>query len=195
MAPEPRSQGQHHIPTHIKVIAVIAFIVSTVLVAVTAKLAWDGKLTVLSIKNVDIKKLQTFGEKLQFAAKYWSLPLFWLLTRWQVVVYKRVTTRAVDPLSENEDIVHESNQILNNSMEQILMSIISQVSLIAYLSSQQTVALIPLINVWHLIGRIAFWIGYPKYRTFGVMSTLTPTVMSVGYCLYQLLAVDLALFS
>lgn len=194
MAPETRSQGRHQIPTHIKVIAVIAFILSTTLVAITWKLAWDGTLTVLKIKNVDLKRLESFSDKMQFTAKYWSLPLFWLLTRWQAVVFKRVTSRAVDPLSGNEHIVEEANKILDNSMEQFLLSVTSQITLLAYLTPAQTVTLIPLINVWHLVGRIAFWMGYPKYRTFGVMSTLSPTVISIGYCIYQLLVVDLAVF-
>ena len=73
------------------------------------------------------------------------------------------------------------------------MSVISQVTLLAYLTPQQTVTLIPLINGWHVVGRIAFWLGYPDYRTFGVTSTLAPTLISAVICMYRFLAVDLAI--
>lgn len=194
MAPDGKKDERHEIPTHIKVVAIVAFILATSLVAATMTLAWKGQFKVMQIKNVDLKQLESFGGKLQFTAKYWVLPMIWLITRWQTVVHKRVTSRAIDPLSGNEHVVEEANKILNNSVEQLLMSVISQVSLLSYLTPEQTVTLIPLINGWHVVGRIAFWLGYPKYRTFGVMSTLTPTVTSVGFCLYRFLTADLALF-
>lgn len=187
------SEGHVVVANRLKIIAVIAFFLSTTLVAVTFNLAWNGKFKVLQIKSVDPKDLHSFESKLQFTAKYWILPLVWLITRWQAVVHKRIMSRAIDPLSGNEYIVEEANKILNNSLEQFILSLFSQIILLAYITPEQTMTLIPLINGWHLVGRIAFWLGYPMYRTFGVMSTMTPTVISITFCLYRFLMFDLAI--
>lgn len=173
------------IPKHVMVIAIIAFFLSSSLVAVSWTYGWKGQIRILTPSNLNLYELESFGNKLQFTARYWVLPLLFLFTRWHAVVTKRITTRAIDPLSGNEKYVEKANKILNNCMEQLLMSVVSQVCLLSYLTPEQTVSLIPLINLWHVIGRIAFLLGYPKYRTFGVNATMLPTTITIFFCLYH----------
>lgn len=162
----------------------ITLILGIVTVSVLTTLAYKEKLEVLRPKHaVD---LSTFSSKLEFTARYWSLGLLWLFVNVQLVIAKRVSSKAGNPLSGNEKIVEESLRILTNSMEQFLMHIVAQVTLLTVLEETKITRIIPLMNAFYFFGRIFFWIGYPKLRSFGFIMTTLPITLVTFLSLYNL---------
>ena len=135
---------------------------------------------------------QSFASKLEFAARYWVLGTVWILFSMTLVMLRRIYG-AMNPLSGTEGIVVKSNNILRNSIEQFFVSIIVQVSAITYFSGDEVVRCIPCMNVLYFVGRLSFWLGYPKYRTFGFCLSLFPNSIVCAYAFYKFATVHLAL--
>lgn len=146
-------------------------------------LAYRGNLRVLSPR--DPVHISTFSSKLEFTARYWILGLLWLYFSLHFVVMKRITSRATNPLAGHENLVEAQVKIFTNSVEQFVISVVGQVTLITFLESEKIISIIPLINVLYLIGRIFFWIGYPKFRAFGMTVTMFPISLSIFFILYR----------
>lgn len=132
--------------------------------------------------------MENFCQKLSFTAKYWVLPLSWLVINCHLVAMSRIMTLAINPLSDNEHVIEAIKNVFTNSIEQFLLSAFSQIILIVYLNEKQVSALIPLINLLHLVGRIFFWLFYPRFRSYGFILTFLPTNIALGYGLYKLFA-------
>lgn len=99
-----------------------------------------------------------------------------------VLAFCRIWSGAIDPTSGHEDNVYVGNKILTNSLEQSVISIVAQLTFLAVASpSGQLVSrLIPLINVYYAIGRLAFFFGYPRRRLFGMVTGLSPVGTLIG---------------
>jgi hypothetical protein len=166
-----------------KHMAGVAMLSALVVVFITVVLAYRGNLRILPPR--DPVHISTFSSKLEFTARYWILGLVWLYISMHLVVMKRITTRAANPLSGNENLVAASVKVFTNSIEQFVISVVGQVTLITFLESEKIITLIPLINVMYLIGRIFFWIGYPKFRSFGMTVTMFPISLSIYFALYR----------
>ena len=146
-------------------------------------LVYTGRLRIFFPKhNLD---LNTFSEKMEFAARYWFIGLFWLYFTTHIVVFRRFVCKAINPLSGNDDLVEESVNINTNSIEQFIQNVVAQICIIANLEGGKVIQVIPMMNVFFLLGRICFWFGYPKYRAFGMTMTMFPTSLAIYFCLHN----------
>lgn len=71
----------------------------------------------------------------------------------------------------------------------MLISLFTQVSLINYLTAQQTVTWIPLINFFWITGRITYMLGYPNNRAFGFALTIFPSLAAASFTMYKFVTV------
>lgn len=125
----------------------------------------------------------SYYHRLEFTIRYQILGIGWLYFNAVYVMYRRLRTRAVNPLAPGEEAVFEANKILTNSVEQFLLSFFAQVISISYLDEQLLLKLIPLVNLLFIIGRITFFLGYPIRRTFGFTLTWIPTSLLLVFSL------------
>lgn len=137
--------------------------------------------------SIKLESLKGFSSRAEFALRYQSLLFGWLIFNIHAVMYTRLTTKALNPLVEStEKHAQKQKNILTNSFEQILISSLLQLIFVSFAGHIYTLKLIPAINIIQFIGRIAFFVGYPLYRTFGFSLTLLPNTLLVGYNLYKL---------
>ena len=162
----------------------VNIILGSVALLVSVKYAYDGKLNVLQPRNIDFTSLETFSGRLEFSVKYWVLPLIWLYFSYHVVMLRRLFSKAINPLAGHEEKVQASKNILTNSIEQFVLLISSQIVVVAFLTPVLTVRLVPLVNAWYLVGRVLFWLGYPKMRTFGMVTTALSSSVCIWYSIY-----------
>lgn len=73
--------------------------------------------------------------------------------------------------------------ILQNSLEQSVFSLLSQLAMVVYLTPVMTIRLIPIMNYLWFFARIAFMCGYPHYRGFGFSVTFNPGVIATLYAI------------
>lgn len=174
------------IPFHAKIIALIAGVISVTLVTVLLYYTLNGKINILQASKV--WSPASFASKLEFTARYWILPVFWVTFNILTVISRRIIhPSALNPLASGEIFTQREQNILRNSLEQIVISIVSQIIVLTYLEGEQVSRLIPMINVLFFVGRITFWIGYPLYRTFGFVLTFLPSFLMVFFSLYRFL--------
>jgi len=128
--------------------------------------------------------LYDFPSKLQFTLQFWSLPLIWLVFSIAYVIYRRVTTKTINPLAANQETVHEANCLLRNGVEQIALLTLTQLALLPHLDAEMTLKLIPTLNIQWLVGRIAFFIGYPNNRLYGWILSFYGTLPVSIYAVY-----------
>lgn len=129
--------------------------------------------------------LTNYGERLEFTAKFLTLGAFWMLFNVYLVIFQRVTTNTLDPMGGQEDNLKKQANILQNSLEQFVISTTAQICLVAFLNEKYTLRTIPWVNWTFFLGRIFFWLGYPNKRAFGIFCSLIPNVGMVGFCLYK----------
>lgn len=95
----------------------VLLIAGLVMVLGAAQLAWTGRLRVLQPRDrkAALDSMTTFAGKLEFTAKHWILGLVWLYVHLHLVIWNRVTKKAVNPLySETEDRVTAAKFIFTN---------------------------------------------------------------------------------
>lgn len=130
--------------------------------------------------------ISSYWHKLEFVLCYQSIGISWILFNMFYVISKRVNTRAIDPTADDNDSgVLMARNIMQNSIEQFLMSAFAQIISISFIDSSLITKTIPLINILFLIGRITFWLGYPRYRTFGFMCSAIPNTLLINYNLIK----------
>lgn len=103
----------------------------------------------------------------------------------QIVMNSRRAAKAANPLAGNEDKIQVSKNVLSNTVEQLVLTIILQITSLHYLTPVQVLNIVPLFNALFLIGRILFWIGYPKRRSLGFALNITPCLIMVLFAGYQ----------
>lgn len=131
-------------------------------------------------------KLTGFASKAEYALRYQTLLMFWLIFNVISTMYGRAATRAVNPLVERTECrVQMFKNILTNSFEQIFISVISQLTFVSFAENTVVFKYIPLVNVLQFIGRITFFAGYPDKRSFGFVCTMIPNVIMLSYNLYK----------
>lgn len=131
--------------------------------------------------------LKGFNSRAEYALRYQTLLLAWLVFNVNSVIYVRLTRKALNPLIEStEKHAQMQKNILTNSFEQIVLSVFLQLAFASFADPSFAMRIIPAINVVQFIGRIAFFLGYPWYRTFGVSLTMSPNLFLVSYNLYKM---------
>lgn len=82
-------------------------------------------------------------------------------------------------------------RVLQNTLEQFVMSFVSQLVLSTWLDASQMM-IIPIIVVLFVVGRIIFWIGYlnPAHnrtdRALGLPMSWFPTMCMIAFNIYKL---------
>lgn len=147
-------------------------------------LVYTGRVKILSPRNH--VSLDTFSEKIEFAARYWVLGIFWLYITTHYVTLRRFFSKAINPLSGNESLVEDAVKINTNSVEQFFIVVVAQITVIASLKPDKIITMIPLMNALYITGRILFWMGYPKYRGFGMTMTMFPATLAMYFSLHKL---------
>lgn len=140
----------------------------------------------LAPKEMKVETLKSFANRIEYALRYQTLLVFWLLVNVLITIYGRLTTKALNPLDENtEQGVEVFKRILTNSFEQIIISVFAQLTFVSFAEPLTILKFIPYINIVQFIGRVAFLAGYPWYRAFGFNCTAVPNIVLIFYNLYS----------
>lgn len=182
----PSSSCSSTYPFHAKVILVVALATGSAMVTWLLYHSLNGKLAILQPGKP--WSPQSFSSKLEFTARYWILPAFWLLFNVCTVICCRIIHPiALDPLGQGEGFTLRERNILTNSIEQAVISILVQICTITYLEGEQVARVIPMVNGLFILGRLLYWLGYPIYRTFGFVLSFVPNFLMVFFALYRFL--------
>ncbi|KAI1279040.1 hypothetical protein HDE_14117 [Halotydeus destructor] len=138
--------------------------------------------------------LKNFSAKAEFTVRYWILPMVWIVLAIFNVGRGRGKHNALNPLTANEPLVQVQKNILTNSIEQTLFTFGVQLSMLPYLTADQVLKFIPLINVLFFVGRFLFAIGYPNYRSTGFGMTHFPTLFACMWTFYKFQREHMALY-
>lgn len=137
--------------------------------------------------NVHPADLTDFSAKLQFTLRFQIIGVVWMIFCMWSVIAKRFPSPAVNPMSGYEHLTEIPKNIMTNSLEQFVMSVLTQLSLLTYLDGDETKKIIPMLTTMFLVGRITFWAGYPTYRSFGFWVTMWPTQIAMWICFAKFL--------
>jgi len=140
-------------------------------------------------KNFSIPHVHSLADRLTFVLRYQVVGMILLMLNMQQVGLKRFFSKAINPLAGHDHLVETSMRVLTNTMEQYMLSFVNQLMLATWLSEEK-LKIIPLINIYFLVGRLSFWIGYQidhKYRTFGFVVTAIPNLVMTGFNTYFML--------
>jgi len=161
-------------------------VVCVLFIAILAIIILDDKYLNLNFGSNYAMQISSYWHKLEFVLCYQSLAISWILFNMFYIIAKRIKSGTGDPLEGNSDPgVQEAKNIMQNSIEQFLMSAFAQIICISFMDKSLLIKVIPMVNILFLIGRITFWLGYPKYRTFGFMCSAVPNTLIINYNLIK----------
>ncbi len=113
-----------------------------------------------------------------------TLPLLVvLLTAIAMVGRIRGSSKALNPLAGHENLVQAQKNILNNTLEQLIVWLLCTGVLVTYLDGEE-MRLVPLYAAAFVVGRVLFWLGYPKHRGWGMSINFTSSFLIVGFVVY-----------
>jgi hypothetical protein len=167
-----------------RIIPIITF--STIILGIYFHLVFNKTINFAKYCNISAEDLTEFSSRIKFVLLHLTLGIIWILISIHLVALKRLGTPALDPMYGYERITEAAKNNLTNSLEHFTISAISQLILVTDLEPETILNIIPALNVLLLIGRIAFWLGYPRYRGFGFTFFHFPIMATIGYNLYQL---------
>ena len=136
------------------------------------------------LQSMNGRSLNDLGPRVKFVLQQTVPGLIWLGFCVINVIASRKKDDVMLPRDDTESIEHAKN-ILTNSIEQFIMLFASQLSLVTYLTGRQALNIIPSINLLYIIGRIFFFLGYPKRRSFGFLLGFEPILMTMAYVGYR----------
>jgi len=155
---------------------------------VTTNQVLNGKLNLSPNGLSRFNNLTTFSDKLQFTLVHLAWPVFLLQVQVLLTIFKRLSTMAIDPSAENDKHVFRANSVLRNYVEQFILSAFAQLTVLSHLTAKQTLQFIPLMNLFFVIGRVTFYLGYPKSRSFGFLCCMVPSMTAMVVSAYEFLA-------
>ncbi len=189
---DTKNDGLYAVLHVIAMFGSIVFVIGSVYLVTSDMVSLHGQTTAAELVD--------FSAKLKFTFRYTHPSVAFLLFMVFNVISKRIfgneyKLAGLDPQVQNQldrsRRLGTANAILQNSLEQFLINVFSQLALITYLTEQETLKVIPLLNFLFFVGRITFWLGYPKLRGFGISATLNVNVATVGYVIYKFITVQL----
>lgn len=137
-------------------------------------------------KKFDVKSLTGFNSRFEYCLRYQTMLFLWLVFMVHSVIYVRLTRKALNPLIDStEKHAQTQKNILTNSFEQIMISVFLQLAFTSFADPETVLKFIPAVNLVQFIGRIAFFVGYPYYRTFGMTLTMMPNLMMLCFNVYR----------
>lgn len=138
-------------------------------------------------KQMKEETLKGFSSRVEYALRYQTLLVFWLLFNVIVTIYGRVVTKALNPLDDSTEAkVQIFKNVLTNSFESVVISVFSQLIFVSFAEPITVLKLIPLINIVQFVGRVTFFAGYPLKRAFGFNCTALPNIIMNVYNMYKL---------
>jgi hypothetical protein len=145
---------------------------------------WENQL----VNRLGLNKIHvhSIGDRLAFTLRHQLPSVVIVVLSLLHVSLLRLSSLAINPLSGNEHHVEKASRILQNTVEQFLLTLVNQLILATHLPESH-LKLIPLITVSFVLGRVLFTAGYlraPVYRTLGFNLTFLPTLAAVGYNIY-----------
>jgi len=132
----------------------------------------------------DSGDLAEYWQRIEFVFRQLTWGIVWLLFSLNYVVYKRFVTRSV---SGREKYIQAANHIFANSLEQFILTSVGQLIVASHLDSSQLVKIIPLVNIFFFIGRVAYFFGYPQNRDFVWIFTIAPTQLIIIFNAHKLI--------
>ncbi len=158
-----------------------AFLVQTVLaLATTFSIFYGGYFYCPSIPG---PSSDSAASRATYTLRCAFPPLLVLIAAVMMAALKRVSTPAVNPLANKEHFVLVQRNFLGNTLEQIVVWLLSTGVLVTYLSLEE-MRLVPLYATTFVVGRILFRIGYPTKRTWGIMINFLSQFFVVGLTIY-----------
>jgi hypothetical protein len=138
--------------------------------------------------NVRKEDINGLGDKLGYTLKLLTLPLLWVLGSNLTVCFFRLTrVQAIDPLNNRDELIEVPVNIFVNSIKQFILTAFGQLSIVPILSGSDIVRIIPLVNILFVVGRIAYSLGYPKYRSFGFTLSSLPSTALITYSAWNVI--------
>ena len=99
----------------------------------------------------------------------------------------RFVTIAMDPVSgKGDQLISIDARYLQNTLEQLVLSVLGQLILSTYLTTGVLTRVIPSLVALFVIGRVLFYVGYtesPVKRAAGFGMTIYPSIVVHVYCL------------
>ena len=169
-------------------ISLASLISSLVILSITLLLVVYDKVD-LSFRYTK-QDVNDYESKVKFMFRWMILPSIWLVHTIMAVTLKRFRTIAWDPMGGHDDLLEVDQRILQNTLEQTLLSFLCQLILLDFLSPLETLKVIPFINIWFFLGRILFWALYPRYRTFGFCFSMVPNALSLKVVLCRIFGIE-----
>ncbi|MGA2707868.1 MAG: MAPEG family protein [Steroidobacteraceae bacterium] len=132
------------------------------------------------------------GERLLIAAKTDLIVVLWLA----IAIADVARRRFISPLdimgsSEGEGSrqIRNANAFLQNTLEQVAVAVPAHFALAAFYPGSP--AIVPALGALFSLGRLLFWIGYPRgpvARAFGFAISFYPSIGALIACGFALLA-------
>ena len=136
--------------------------------------------------SMNAEMLKGYAARIEYTFRYQTLLAIWLMFNIFATVHVRLTQKAINPLDEkSEQKVQLMKNVLTNSYEQIVLSVLAQLIYVSFASPECILKVIPLVNVIQFVGRIGFFVGYPFKRSFGFSCTMIPTIALIFYNTYK----------
>lgn len=165
---------------------ILAFIASYSLIGAVLYFSLNDTLRLYPKSITKPDALKGFNARFEYSVRYQTLQVSWLVFMVFSVIFVRFTKRALNPLVPGTEAVAQGQKnILTNSIEQTLISVLLQFAFASFAEPSLVMKIIPAVNFLALFGRIAFFFGYPMYRTFGMNLTITPNLMLAVYNMYK----------
>jgi len=163
--------------------AAFLFVASLAFMGSSCYLVTQGKLNISG--PVKAQELSSFEDRLRYTLRFQSLGVATLILCVFNVINARRSSGALNPLQGPEHKTQGAKNVFLNSLEQFIISVMNQYIMLVYLEPATILKVIPLINYWFAIGRVAFMVGYPLKRTFGFSLSFLPNMIMTGFNIYK----------
>ena len=163
-------------------LCLVAGHVFTIIVMVLVLWDWIDLGKFIKTKAEELSDIQS---RIGFVLRYSTPGAMWVFRCMFDLMLKRARCPAVDPTSGNEHLVLNAKNIFNNSFEQYLLVLTSNLILVQHLDGELTRKYIPAQFFLFVFGRFTFWLGYPKYRMFGFSLNFFTLFVTMGFNLYK----------
>lgn len=129
---------------------------------------------------ISVPPLPTLTDRLVYTLRFQSFSCLTLIAGIELVAITRFHTTAIDPINgRGEHHVAVAARYLTNTLEQFIVSFVGQMILATYLQEQQ-MKVIPILVLFFVFGRIAFYFGYKQSylkRTVGFVATFGVSII------------------
>ena len=139
--------------------------------------------------RIPVPASMDYGTRFAYTFR-WTFPMVLvLLVTIQQTANRRGTTAAGNPLAGMEHLVQVFKNIVTNTLEQLMVSLLLMLTAVTYCDTPDWIKIIPIYAITFTVGRILFIIGYrisPLYRVTGILINFFSSFALAGYVSYQI---------